>query len=274
MEDITNQIVANTGMEMTEMLPELQGPAPEEPEVKEAAPEEAQREETAAAKESWRKLSEQAEEGKRTKDELREAHRLLARMEQKIQDMDEKKRALPVEEEFNIDDLADDEYSDNKKLKRILKQQERRYQLREERSQKESQEQRNANYKSDVSARLREAYPDYKKVTSPKNIDKLRELKPYLYNSFSANPDLYEAASGVYEEIMSLGIYKENKYANDDYQMKNNMNKPRSGALVGSSKKESAIDSISRFNNPSATDLKAFYEDAIKKSGRSSSYNE
>ncbi len=280
MEDLTNQIMANSGLttETTNEEPEEQVQQEEVrvTETAESAPEEEKQQEETPSQKNWRVLSTEAKEGKQAKKELQEAYRLLAMLEQKVQ----KQEATPPppiepeEEEFNIDDLPDDEYSDNKKLKRILKQQQRVYKRDKENQKRESEEMKASNYKAGVGTRLRDTFSDYQKVVSKENVQKFKEAKPFLYNSFGANPDLYEAAAGLYEEIKNVGIYKDNKYAQEEYQIKDNLNKPRSAASVGSQKKQSPLDSISRYNNPSKEDLRPFLEDAMKKAGRSISYNE
>ncbi len=275
MEDITNQIIAATGIK-----PETQDVVNEEPEEQneqiEITPVETQEgapEEETPSQKNWRVLSVEAKEGKQAKRELEDARRLLVLLEQKIQQQVVPQVPVePEEVEFNIDDLVDDEYSDNKKLKRILKAQHAAYKRDRENQKKEAEEMKASTYKANVGARLRDAFPDYKKVVSTENIKKFKEAKPFLYSAFSANPDLYEAAAGIYEEIKNAGIYNENKYAQEEYQLKNNLNKPRSVASVGSQKKQSALDNVSRYNNPSSEDLKPFYDDAMKKSGRQSSY--
>lgn len=274
MEDITNQILDNIGP--VDEKPDDKKEEPTQPEQAEAQstdePVEEQKvqeekEETPAQK-SWRELRTQAEEGKRTKKQLDEAYRLLNMLEQNIKDQEQEKPREP-EEEFNINALPDEEYADNKQLKRILKHQEKRYQ----KLQKEIENNKKSSYQASVESRVRYEVPDFKDVVSAENVEKLKESRPHIFKSLSYNPDLYEQAMGAYEAIKEFGIYKSNKNTREDYQLQNNLNKPRSAASIGPQKKKSAIDEIGKYNNPSSADLRPFYEDAVKKSGRSLSYN-
>ena len=274
--DITNQVLSKTGSveEKPDTEVEIEETDGENVSVDEAQAsaqdnEEVEQEETPAQR-SWKELRAQAEEGKKTKKELAEAYRLLQMMQQQQQQYKQPQAPAPVEEEeFDFNSLPDEEYTDNKQLKKILKQQQKYYKKLEDNFQK-SQKQ---TYLTSVESRIRSEFPDFNEVVSADNVEVLKEKRPSIFKSLSYNPDTYEQAVGAYEAIKEFGIYKPNNYQREEYQMAKNLNKPKASSSIGTQKKKSALDDISRYNNPSSDDLKTFYEDAIIKSGRSMSYN-
>lgn len=272
MQDITNQIIANTGSLEENNNENEQEVVEETTQTEQHQQDEEVREvpqETPAQK-SWRELERQAEEGKRAKKELEQAYALLRMIEeQKTAKNNQPPTPQDLEEEFNIDNLPDDEYTDNKQLKKILKQYRKDYQ----KLQKEMETNKKTTYQSQVESAIRQEFPDFREVVSHENVEKLKQLKPYIYRSLSSNPDLYEQAAAAYDAIKDFGIYKPKEFDRDKYQFDKNMSKPRAVATMPAQKKKSTLEDLSRYNNPSQEDLKALYEDAVKKSGRSIAYN-
>ena len=232
--------------------------APEQEEHVEEAPEET------PAQQSWKQLREKAQRADDLQRERDEAYRMLQFVEKNMYGQ-QKKEAQPVEEEeFDINSLPDEEYTDNKQLKRILKQQNKHY----KKIQEDLERSKKSSYVTNVESRIRSEFGDFKDVVSAENVEKLKQQKPHIFKSLSYNPDLYEQAVGAYEAIRDFGIYKSNKYAREDYQLERNANKPRSAAAISPQKKASPLDNLKSYEyGLSKEDSERLYEDTKKKAG-------
>lgn len=263
MKDITGEILSRIDLNEPAPAPEAPEVETEQVETQEAeqpVEQQAAPEQDTDAKKSFRELREQKEQLKRERDE---ALRMLQFVEKNLSQKSQPK-VEAEDEDFNIDSLQDDEYTDNKKLKKILKSQKKSYAQLEEKLQQTAQR----NYQQTVEARIRAEFPDYKDVVSDENIAQLRDSKPSIFRSLSYNPDMYEQAAGAYEAIKEFGIYKPNTYSREDAQLARNLAKPKPVSSVGVQKKSSPLDSLSAYEHGlSKEDADRLYADTKKKAG-------
>ena len=283
--DITGQVqagMAESGQsieeapkeEMKEEVVEEQTQDQSEPEDNK---EEQTEEQSKDPKSSWKELQQQAEEGKRAKEQLHEAYRLLAMM-QKDKTSEASREKTPTQKRKDIKEilasLNDDEYSSNKELKKILLDQYEAQQEREERILKEIESQKKETKRTAVEQRIYKKFPDFDDVCSDENISALNKKYPSLLRSIAHNPDAFEQAETSYNAIRDLGLYKEPAMRKQEAQLKNNLSKPKSAAAVGSHQKQSALSNVSRYNYPTEEELGAARQDLAMKTGQSLAYNE
>lgn len=232
-----------------------------------------QQQETEAQK-SWRELAAQAEDGKRARQELGEAYRLMRMMQQQqmnpSQNQQQQYQQQNFDEEIDFNSLRDDEFSDNKTLKKIIHQQNKQLQKLEQ-NWKNSNKQ---SYQQIVETRIRSEYPDFQSIVSSENVEKLRQKKPYIFNSISANQDLYEQAVGAYDAIKEFGIAKPTVPDRKQMQFNDNQGKPRASATIGTQERSSVMDDIGKYNYPTEEQKEALRRDMYEKQGRTRAYNQ
>jgi hypothetical protein len=233
-----------------EMHPEIAATYPqqtEEPEV-EAAPEpepvkeEPKQEETAQAK-NFRQIREQKEKAERERDEVLKAYKELTDKQSKPS-QDSKHEEQEPEYNINPDDLVEGKHlsSYNKKLK---KQQE---ELRAIQQQMILQATEN---------KLKNEFPDFDKVVSVDNVEKLRSAYPELCATIhSSQADAYSKGVSVYKLIKELGVVKEDLYVEDRDRAIKNASKPRPLASVGAQQGDSPLTKANVFAQGLTDDLK------------------
>jgi len=233
-----------------EMHPEIAATYPqqmEEPQEVEAAPEpvpvkEEPKEETAQAK-NFRQIREQKERAERERDEVLRAYKELTDKQTKS-GQETKHEEQEPEYNINPDDLVEGKHlsSYNKKLK---KQQE---ELRQIQQQMILQATEN---------KLKTEFPDFDKVVSVDNVEKLRSAYPELCSTIhSSQADAYSKGVSVYKLIKELGVVKEDLYVEDRDRAIKNASKPRPLASVGAQQGDSPLTKANVFAQGLTEDLK------------------
>jgi hemerythrin superfamily protein len=127
-----------------------------------------------------------------------------------------------VEEEYEEDipfPSADDELVETKHLKKIIKNQQR---LEEQlRSQQAAQQE------ALITQRIKAQFPDFEKVVSTENVQKLNALYPEVAETLKLNPNLYSKAVSAYSIMKQYGIHREDEYIPQKQQAVINNGKPR-----------------------------------------------
>jgi len=154
----------------------------------------------------------------------------------------------PVEEESDFD-ISDDEWVEPKHLKKVaneiknLKKQLKSYQT--------------ASVSATTESKLKSKYNDFDAVVSKDNVEALVRDYPELGNTLRSNTDLYSQAVTAYTMIKQMGIYKEDKYANDRAKAELNAAKPRPLASVAPQQGDSPLTRANAFANGLTDEVKA-----------------
>ena len=209
-------------------------------------------------RQSWKELR---EEGRRTKVERDEAIRLLKMIdENNRRNQPQNKKE---EDNFDINSLSDEEYSDNKVLKKVIRQQQSEY----KRLKEDVSHNLQVSYQRDVEHRLNSRYPDYESIVTNDNLERLKYERPSMFKSISHNPDVYDQAVSAYEAIRDFGIYKPKTFSREDSQMAKNKGKPKQSPVIPPKKKDSSLDRIDSYGNPTQREQDELFEDTKRKAG-------
>ena len=185
---------------------------------------------------NMRALRERAEHERYLREQT---ERRLYYLEQRMQ-----QPAQPVVQEEDIG-VDDDSYVEGKHVKKMRRQiQETKAQLLETRKQLEQQAQQAQSSVAEI--RLRSQFTDFDNVVSTHNIKRLAELKPSLYRSVMANPDLYDKGVTAYEMIKNSGIISET-YA-QDRRLEENRSKPRAMANAAPQSAETPLTRVGDYD--------------------------
>lgn len=92
---------------------------------------------------------------------------------------------------------------------------------------------------SSIEHQLRTAHPDIDKVVNQENLEKLKQLKPALYNSVVSNTNLRDQLESAYELINSY--VQPNKFQEQDKRIDENKTKPKTSAFTTPQVSESPL---------------------------------
>jgi len=187
------------------------------------------------------------EREQREKEELRrkneEAMQIIRNIEAQKQQQQEAPKEEPIPE-INLGD--DDDLVEVKTVKAIL--------ANQKRLEKKLAESEKKSYQMTAEARLKANYPDWEKVISDENLERLKESDPDLMASIQYNPDPYSQYAAAYKAIKRQGIYQEDKYAADRQKAEENANKPRPLTSVSPQQGDSPLSKANAFANAPLTD--------------------
>ena len=128
--------------------------------------------------------------------------RLRQEKEQLERELAETRAALRPEPE-EVDELADLDPEDwtTGRQSQILAERHAKKAVQEalEKDRREREEERKRQELKELPTRLRKELPNFQDVVSDKNIEYLREHKPYIYAALDATPDPYAQAKAVYD---------------------------------------------------------------------------
>lgn len=96
--------------------------------------------------------------------------------------------------------------------------------------------------------RLKAKYADLDQVVTQENLNKLAEVKPSLYKSILANPDVFEKGEAAYEIIKSMNIGSGAKYADNERKIEENKSKPRTAATVGAQTPQTPLTRVGDYD--------------------------
>lgn len=174
----------------------------------------------------------------------------IMQMQQQQYQTQPKQAPQEVQEEefdFNIDD---DALIEGKHAKKILAQMKRM-------ESKLSQQQARS-YEDVVQARIASEFPDFQKVVSTENIERLNYELPELAESIRDNKDLYKKAVAAYKAIKRTGIYEQNEEITVQKQKVNqNTFKPKPAASIAPQQGSSPLSKANAFASGLTEDLKA-----------------
>jgi len=165
---------------------------------------------------------------RRMVEERDEARRLAEDQARRLKELEER-FAAPQQPTAN-----DDDYVEQRHLK--LQQQEVQKTRKElEETRKEMDQLR----QNTIEFQLRSKYSDIEQIVNQENLKRLSELKPALYRSTMANPDLRDKLESAYELIKNY--VQPGKFAAQDQRIQENQEKPRSAATVSPQASESPL---------------------------------
>ena len=118
-----------------------------------------------------------------------------------------------------------------------------------------------------VETKLRTHYPDYEKVLTKENIERLRKEDPELADSIRLNPDMYKQGVACYKAIKRMQDYE--TYTGDRERVQENASKPRTLTSMNPQTANSPLSQANAFANgltpELAAQLRKEMEDARKR---------
>ena len=100
--------------------------------------------------------------------------------------------------------------------------------------------------------RLRQSHPDFDRIVTKDNLDRLSEVKPSLYRSIMSNPDIYEKGDSAADAIKMY--LQPEKYANEDKRIAENKAKPRNASTVGPQQSDSPLTRVGDYDRRTLTE--------------------
>lgn len=228
---------ATSEVGVTQLLSDTEQPQqePTQQEEAQAAPEEIVEQKTQSGKktpqESFRELKEKAIRMERERNEFA----------QRLSDYEQSKQVAPEpEEDLNVT-IGSDDFVEGKHLSKV----DRKIQKLEQtiKSYQEKTQQ------IAIEAQLKAQFPDFDKIVTKDNIERLRELAPHALNSINSNPDLYSKAIDAYEQIKLRGIVVEDTFAKDREIAQKNALKPRPLTSMAAQQGDSPLSKANAFAN-------------------------
>lgn len=176
-----------------------------------------------------------------------ENERLAKEHAQLMAKLKEYEQPKEPEEDLEIN-IGDDDLFEGKHYRKIQKQLQKQ---QEQMRQYQNQVQLTA-----TEVKLKSQYPDFDKVISPENINRLREEEPEIAEAIASTQDVYSKAVSAYKMIKKLGIYVEDNYQSDrNIALKNSL-KPKPLASVAPQQGESPLSKANAFANGLTPELK------------------
>lgn len=172
--------------------------------------------------ESWKYMREELERARYEKEQARREKEELIRYMQQAQ---ETQKAPVQEEEYQA---PQDEFIEGKQLN----QSNQAIKLKIDRERKAREELEKRMNVMMAEQQLINSYPDYKKVLSSENLEKLEKLKPSLARSILANTDPLSAREATYDAIKAFVLpmqdqtFKENEVKAQNERLAKNLTRP------------------------------------------------
>jgi hypothetical protein len=193
---------------------------------------------------------------------ITESDARAAAAEQRLQEVEKMIRAQQsntVEHEdaddFNIED---DGYPDNKIIKKIYNQ----FNKKLQKTQEELNQYRSRSTAEQAELRLKAQYSDFDQIVTSENIKRLQVMEPEEYSSMISNPDTYAKAKTAYNMIKRNNLY--DKYEDIDKKIEANKSKPRSPSTAGAQNAETPLTKIGDYDRRVLTEeQKEFYRKQV-----------
>jgi len=196
------------------------------------------------AQESFKALREARERSDRERDEyFRKSVELELKLKQREeQELEQRRKNESIaQEEPEIDlNLDEDSLVDGKHLRAVNKK------IKQLQDQIEGQRQAEQVRKQEDSIRAR--YPDFDKVVTTANVERLNVEQPELAAMIRNAPDLLSMASVAYSSMKQYGIHKD-IYQSDKIKAQVNASKPRPLASVNPQQGDSPLSKANAFAN-------------------------
>lgn len=216
--------------------------APVQPESNEEQSEQSEIKETPVVlTEAERNFNSLRREKRRMANELEDTKRRLAEYEAVHNENEQ-------EEEEDID-IGDDDITEGKHLKKVLKKQKK--------LEAELRELRQKSAEDTVENRIRNKYADYDAVVNTDTLAALAEEDPELIYTIQSSPDVYNKAILAYKEIKRRGIITDKNYDSDKKRAQTNATKPRPVVSASPSKGQSPLSHANAFAEELTPELKS-----------------
>ncbi len=208
-----------------------------------------QEQETLEQKEEQKKESSKEQNHRILRERAEAAERRLRELEQQLQSQQPKKAQRYEIEEDDDFDVADDEYVEGKKVKKILKKMDQRL----KQTAQQFEEMNRAAAVKYAEANLKSQFADFDSIVTEENLRKLQEKKAPLFRSIMANNDLYDRGYSAYEAIKAAGIAVD-EYEDIDRKLDQNRKVPRSAGSAPSQTSDSPMTKIGDYDRRILTD--------------------
>lgn len=150
-----------------------------------------------------------------------------------------------VEEELKFD-FSEDDLVDGKTAKKMLQ--------KIERLEKKLNNQSHQSKEMATESRIKSDFPDFDKVVSVDNVQRLNEEYPEIAITLRDTPDLYNKAAAAYKIMKKFGIHKE-LYGTDKAKAIENAKKPRPLASVSPQQGDTPLSKANAFANGMTKEL-------------------
>jgi len=220
--------------EETEEVAEASSPSHEE--NKKSAP---------SKEDNMRILRERSQKAERERDELL---RYVKELQQGSKTNAQAKEAAQIQED--LDDLSfdPDDLAEGKHLMKLVGKIKKLEQKLEDSEKKTAM--------STTELRIKRDFPDFEKVASYDNLQRLRERDPDLADAILATPDVYKQHALAYKMVKQMGIYVEDTHNEERERTKANTSKPRPLLSISPQQGDSPLSKANAFANGLTEDLK------------------
>lgn len=208
---------------------QAEGPT-EQPAVNEQPTGNAQREE------SMRILRERAKAAEQRAQELE-------RMMQMNMSQNQPSTKMTIADDDDDSGVSDDAYVEGKQFNKHVKK--LKQSAKQQREELEQIKQQYALSLAEV--KIKATYSDFDNVVTQENIERLKVVKPSLYRSIMANPDLYDRGATAYDAIKMAGLVDET-YPVQDQRIDQNKAKPRSQAVASPQSGETPLARVGDYD--------------------------
>ena len=226
-----------SSMPVEESLPE----APEEvSEEAQAAPQTNDREE------NFKNLRERTQKAERERDELL---KYVQDLQKQTTNNTTSKQLDKVEEQIEELNINPEDLAEGKHLQMLYKKI-KQLETQLHTSEKESR-------LSAAEMKIKRDFPDFEKVASYENLQKLREVDSDLADAILATKDTYKQHALAYKMVKQFGIYREDNYVKEKEIAQKNHAKPRPLNSISPQQGESPLSHANAFANGLTEELKS-----------------
>jgi len=192
-----------------------------------------------------RLMRERSERAERERDMMMNRMIEMEARQKQYQPIKQQEPVEEVEEDFDFN-INEDDLVDGKTVKKVAN----RIKQLEERLKKQSYESREVA----IETKIKSDFPDFDKVVSVDNVQKLNEEYPEVATMLRDTPDLYNKAASAYRIMKKFGIHKE-LYGSDKAKAIANSQKPRPLASVSPQQGDSPLSKANAFANGMTKEL-------------------
>jgi len=178
------------------------------------------------------------------------ADRKLKEMARQIEELkaNQMQKAVPVEEEKDKYWLSEEDIVEGKDLRKVHN--------KVEALEKRLRNVTVATEETTVNSQLNLDHPDFKKVMTKANVDKLLDAYPEFADTLGANTNKYTQYKSAYRLIKQFGIYKEDTNSVEKRTINTNVNKPIPSNSLGSKSSSGPLAQVGHYNGALSDDMK------------------
>lgn len=250
--------LAEVPEESRQMMEQEQTPSQQQPEEPQYQQESTEQEEerpvkTNSREDNFRAVREAKDKAERERDAVL---RQMVEMQMKMQ-QDAVPRYQPAQEDSYDDDddeleinFSEDDLVDGRTVKKVAD--------RIRRLESKLKKQNHRTREMDTEQRIKSNFPDFDRVVSPENVQRLNEEYPEVAISLRDTPDIYNKAASAYKIIKQFGYAKTAvPFDSDRAKAQANAQKPRPLASVSPQQGDSPLSHANAFANGMTDELKA-----------------